>query len=473
MIIIVLIILLLIIGAITGVMFYRRYRRQKIQATALDITRKLPSTKTAVLRLRKPRNYKFLHHVPEPRYYNALSNELSDAPYINKFDDVSLWNQFHETPVRRVYQPMPRIEESDSRYAMVESAPRYDQHEARRPEGIPDEWQRYRNKPHDVDLPERSTNLQDSADYKAPGWTFDNNIPRDDSPKTGLSYSPVAKRPKNGNSQEHSDDSLHITVVSYNVRVDVDRKPHDWNSRAHHVLANIRRMKPDILCLQESSPKVRKYLLSNFHHFISCGAQRGIRSTEAVHILLHKKIWKVEKETTYVFNEKDPIRCSNNVCDASTVFNDVKDKHPRIFTYVILTHKKTGNRLHVFNTHLSLNFEIQRSSLIQLAAFIRQQVNEKEAVIVTGDFNSHYAPTEANTPLSQMMLCGFKDAHGLKNDSTFGDFVRVNPNTNKLDYILYRGALQLVRSGISDYVNKYRPSDHEAVFSEFAFTQNT
>jgi endonuclease/exonuclease/phosphatase family metal-dependent hydrolase len=256
-----------------------------------------------------------------------------------------------------------------------------------------------------------------------------------------------------------------FTVCSYNVRINVDPKPHDWTSRFPHLLVNLEQIKPSILCLQESSPRVKNDLLHHFPTFEAVGAIRSPGSTEAVHVLFDTRYWKKLKTATYVFNQKGPIICHEEICYAPTVFHNKKDKHTRIFTHIVLENSKK-QILHVINTHFSLHHQIQRESAKQLARFIKN----KKTVIVTGDLNSHYKPTDPDTPLQKLLNKGkLMDSHALANAPTFGTFQELKSDINKLDYILFKGAISCTDARVSNftYETNFRPSDHEAIYASF------
>ncbi len=263
-----------------------------------------------------------------------------------------------------------------------------------------------------------------------------------------------------------------FTVVSYNVRIDVDQFPHDWKTRSPDVVRNIKQLKPSILCLQESSNKVLIDLLRDEPSFMACGVKRSVRGDEAVHVLVDTRTWGIQNATTHVFRENGPLLCPGGACNADTVFGGKKDKYPRIFTHVRLIHKGTGTRVHVINTHFTLDPEMQGYFAQQLAMYV-QTLGSDANVIVTGDLNAHYAPRERNTPLEVLLARGgLCDSFDLEDVPTFAVSMATapDPNTHRLDYILYKGApLVRVDVGVAEYrqPNGHRPSDHEAVFARF------
>jgi endonuclease/exonuclease/phosphatase family metal-dependent hydrolase len=258
-----------------------------------------------------------------------------------------------------------------------------------------------------------------------------------------------------------------FVIMSYNIRVDVDKRPHNWKSRAHHVVANIKSIRPSVLCLQESSPQVKSHFQNSFPNWHILGDYRGRNSTEAVHILLDNNVWGQPTSNTFTLTEGGPVLCPQGACTAGTSFNGTKDKYPRVFTHVVATYKASGHNVNFVNTHLSLDDAIQEASASQLVDFIQTLSGP---VIICGDMNSHYPPNVQGTPLSILQASGkLQDAHQLRDTPTFGSFQSIKPDIHRLDYILFKG-LKCQYAGVSDYRygrEGFRPSDHEAVHATF------
>jgi len=266
----------------------------------------------------------------------------------------------------------------------------------------------------------------------------------------------------------------YFTVVSYNIRVDVDKPPHNWTARSQHVLNNIKQVNPDVICLQESSPKVKSFMSRAFQGWHAVGSYRGSQSFEAVYIFLNSQIWEKPVTHTYILTEGGPVMCPKNNCTQKTQFGGIKDKYPRIFTYAKTTHIPSGLKLHLLNTHLSLDPAIQSASIKQLVRFIKNKIPLLEPVIFSADMNSHYAPSDVTTPLSTFLTAAqFQDTLDLVDNPTFGDFSSVHADKHRLDYILFRPTgIICTSANISSYrygVNNYRPSDHEMLYARFQF----
>jgi len=260
-----------------------------------------------------------------------------------------------------------------------------------------------------------------------------------------------------------------FSVLCYNIRCDVDRSPHDWQSRRRHVLVNIARHNPGIVCLQESTSQVQQYLCQHLDgSYVAVGSVRDdSHRAEAAHILVDKNRWGILSQKTFVFTGNDPVVCETSACTSDTVFGGIRAKHVRVFTHVRLQGYRVVN---VINTHFPLDDVLQQACARQLSTYVASLT---DPVIVVGDFNSHYAPTAPDTPLQLLMTgAGLTDTNQLVDSSTFGSFSAVDHTVHKLDYILVKEqpGLALVNSSIVGFTygpSRFRPSDHEALIARF------
>ena len=259
-----------------------------------------------------------------------------------------------------------------------------------------------------------------------------------------------------------------FTIVCFNIRCDVDDPPHNWDSRKYEVFKNINRYKPSIVCLQESTEKVKQFLCDSLS-YDAVGSYRDRSSrAEAGHVLFDSTKWKLLSHSSFAYTEAGIKLCGSVACNGVTKFKDVKDKHTRIFTHVRL---KGAFEINVINTHFPLNKMLQMECAKQLREYINTiSTTPNTAIVVTGDFNSHYEPTLKGTPIEELLTnANLSDVNNLENIPTFGNFKKVKPKINKLDYILFRG-LKVLNAGVSDYrygKENFRPSDHQALFANF------
>jgi endonuclease/exonuclease/phosphatase family metal-dependent hydrolase len=280
-----------------------------------------------------------------------------------------------------------------------------------------------------------------------------------------ISFSPKETVPKRKFLPEKS-----FTIVCFNIRCDVDDPPHNWESRKYEVFKNIHRYKPSIVCLQESTEKVKQFLCNSLSYDAVGSYRDRSPRAEAGHVLFDSTKWKLLSHASFVYTEAGIKPCGSMACNGITKFKDVKDKHTRIFTHVRLM---GTSEIHVINTHFPLNKMLQMECAKQLGLYINAiSASPDTPIVVAGDFNSHYEPTSNGTPLQELLIhANLSDVNNLENIPTFGNFRKVKPTTNKLDYILFRG-LKVLNAGVSDYrygKERFRPSDHQALFANFVW----
>jgi endonuclease/exonuclease/phosphatase family metal-dependent hydrolase len=271
-----------------------------------------------------------------------------------------------------------------------------------------------------------------------------------------------------------------LTVVSYNARIDKDKPPHKWETRAKYFVDNLMLYKPDVITIQEATfqhTTVLEQMLCP--EYVLCGVYRSPKSVEANSVYVHKNLTIISQKT-YAFQTKSelPLLCAPPFCQNMIPMNEKVEKYPRIFTHVVLKSPTNSQQtIHVMNTHFPTNLEMQVACAARLTKFIQQTIPSFDSLVLTGDFNSHYSPTDSTQPVPNIITaCAFKDAHLGLDFSTYteGFEDKIESKYHRLDFILYRN-MKLVNSGMSHYRYKnledgkyYRPSDHELLYSVFA-----
>ena len=258
-----------------------------------------------------------------------------------------------------------------------------------------------------------------------------------------------------------------FTVVSYNVRIDMDRSPHRWVDRKRPVLQNILRVHPSVICLQESTDKVRRMFAARLPDFGMVTATRSAASDEAVPILYDRRQWRLKRGGTMVMTEAGPAPCVGGACHSKTRFGAVTARHPRLLTYAWL--ESSAGEVCVYNTHFPLARELQDQCARQIASVLGS--TETLPIVLTGDFNSHYDAAVGPNPIQTLLAAGLRDTLNLVPHSTFGSFHALCDDTPRLDFILYQ-QLELEAAAVSDFTygsQRYRPSDHSLLHATFKF----
>ena len=190
---------------------------------------------------------------------------------------------------------------------------------------------------------------------------------------------------------------LKLRIVSFNLRVPVDKPPHDWKQRKIRLLKDIKRMNPDIMGVQEATI---------FHHAelktlkdyrcIGSNTDRDKRS-EGVQIYYNAKRFMVINQTTTWLSDTPQVQSFAQGANL-----------PRVVTVGVFKERSSGRYFVVANTHLHhknqmvCHPEHGRALLRALKPYLEDQMT----VFITGDFNS----TPAG-PVPQALAKTFKDAH--------------------------------------------------------------
>lgn len=254
-----------------------------------------------------------------------------------------------------------------------------------------------------------------------------------------------------------------FSVLSYNVRCDNAKFPHDWKSRRAHVANVIRDSGASVVCLQESGPHVKKYVLEAMPAGWQCvGAYRNKARPEATHVLFDGNRWDILGTSTFLLSDRmDEFGQHEKHCTGSTEFGGVKAAHPRIVTHVCLK-DKAGQGLDVFNTHFPLLASLQVKCAHAVCGIARARTRPGFVPVIAGDFNCHtqeamdvfWADGWRSVVAPQEHT--FAEAFGDECDST-------------LDHVLVRQG-QEASGNVIRYAygeSRVRPSDHDAVCARF------
>jgi len=279
------------------------------------------------------------------------------------------------------------------------------------------------------------------------------------------------------------DSRVTVTCVSYNVRCNKDPSPHSWTERCSPIVSALSECQPDLIALQEAR--------EDYAHDIARVMGKSWRSTgyarrkgdEGTQILFDGDSLQYLNSTTYVLGDEGISPCPPSThCTHKSVFNGTQCAHVRIFTHTSFMHREAGTIFHAMNTHFPLILREQMQCAELLAKFINQNIDADEAVLLCGDFNSHYAPSKAGTPLARLLELSpsIVDCHGMEDFPTYAegfvvsDLTNCNSENHRLDYMLLRpgGGVSCVESQViaARYVHEsseevWRASDHEIMFA--------
>lgn len=237
-----------------------------------------------------------------------------------------------------------------------------------------------------------------------------------------------------------------LTIMSFNIQ---NKYVLDWfnkcfNSRMNKIVKIIEKENPDIIGLQEVTPKIKKLLETRFPQYNIIGRSRYDNKVIAdeYNLIMVSKKYKIISSGTYSLGPNIDKIGSKGILD---VF-------PRICSYVKF--ECQGKIIAIFNTHLDHLFNYnRRKQLKQIKTIINLQ--GASANIIMGDFNL----TRESEILKEFMDEDYKNAADDLEQPTF---------KNKfIDQILFSNDFSLTRTYIKGKkeLEKY-PSDHFPVVAK-------
>ncbi len=172
-----------------------------------------------------------------------------------------------------------------------------------------------------------------------------------------------------------------IQVMTYNIRYDSSNDGENrWEFRKESLVELINTYRPEIFGIQEGMYHQVAYLNKNLEDYTYIGVGRdGGTQQGAISALFYDKTkFSVEKEATFWLTEK-----------RETIAIGWDAAYKRICTYGLFKHKKSSNKLWIFNTHFDHVGVIAREmSAKQIISKIKE-LNDKELpIILMGDLNS-------------------------------------------------------------------------------------
>jgi endonuclease/exonuclease/phosphatase family metal-dependent hydrolase len=255
------------------------------------------------------------------------------------------------------------------------------------------------------------------------------------------------------------DPSEGLRVMSFNIRYGTANDgDNSWPNRKEQVLEVIREYDPDLLGLQEALPFQSKLLRENLasHTWYGPGRLGPGDDGEACSIYWRKdRFQKLDHGTFWL--SPSPGEVASKGWDAAL---------PRICSWVRLIDLGTKGEFIYANTHFDHRGEEARLESAKLLA----SYFGDDPIILTGDFNAD----EPSPPMRALRDAGFLDSYR----SVFPDATEVGtftgfqeaPTRGKIDYVYYRGALEVLGASIDNKRRAGRwPSDHFPVTATFRF----
>lgn len=261
-----------------------------------------------------------------------------------------------------------------------------------------------------------------------------------------------------------------LRVMTYNIRREgKEGKPERlWNNRSQLLIDLIQEIGPDIMGLQEVTPKQ----LSDINNalsplFTSFGESRGsslmgFGADEGTPIYYKRDKLSAsnEEQGTFVINA-----VTNSILGIWTPFERFQTGWlPRICTWGRFKINETGQEFYFYNTHFDHMFDEAKVTCAKsIANHIMKQNKENLPVILVGDFNADF------TDRIKDIFSDFKN--GL--DSAVEKYGPVETETGwtedklkKIDHIVVKGISQVLYHAVIPRKGAIYPSDHRPVFAD-------
>lgn len=244
-----------------------------------------------------------------------------------------------------------------------------------------------------------------------------------------------------------------IKVVTFNVLVEISSKPGvpSWRERKDLCIQALKAKDPDILGLQEPTPRQVEFFLEELPDYTAIVAEEFPDVA-----LLYKPAVFTERERGHWWLSPTPEKRSRGFGNFI----------PRILVWAKLTHKATGRDLYVFNTHFD-NTQPSQKRMAELCETKMAPFRESGLpMIFLGDFNTD----QKRGDYARLTSNGWRDSYTASPRATpdgRDDNVSTMRGEGRIDHIFYRGpGLEAITWERFDSPDPARPlSDHYPVFA--------
>lgn len=251
-----------------------------------------------------------------------------------------------------------------------------------------------------------------------------------------------------------------VKVLSYNIRLDVASDGENrWDNRKEMLTAQVTRLSPDFMGVQEALPQQMDYLDTNLkdYDYIGVGRDDGKREGEFSAIFYNKAKYKpVEQSTFWLSDTPDKVSFG---WDAAC---------RRICTYGLFENLKTRQKIWVFNTHFDHVGNVARVNSAKLILSKIKALNINNfPLVLTGDFNLEPDSEPINLITSQLNDSKLIAESISGPVATFNAFKVDEPAKVRIDYVFVPKNITVIKYEVLREVKNNRyPSDHFPVYVE-------
>jgi len=261
-------------------------------------------------------------------------------------------------------------------------------------------------------------------------------------------------------------------LMTYNIKfASPDFKP-SWQERREMMINMIQKYKPDIIGTQEGLKEQIDYLADHLPDYVAIGeGRKGGDDDEHMAIFYRRDKFRLREMQSFQLSETPEIIGSGPEVNPRMVtwarfalINRPSEGEVVQYPQDYRGHWENTREFYVFNTHY-FNGRIDSLARLNASKLILKRVNElnrfgswtdERPVFLLGDFNCR-----PGSPPYKVLI-------GDKNTTNTDLLKNSFEDEKKIDWILYKGALKVLKYEEVDYnVNEVYPSDHKPVYVEF------
>lgn len=257
-------------------------------------------------------------------------------------------------------------------------------------------------------------------------------------------------------------DAQNIKLMSFNVRMGIaDDGENNWELRKEAAAKMLAMEAPDCFGVQEAYDFQRDYFLEKMPSYKAVGKGRNDGSDSGEHMC--------------IFYDTDKLTLVRNDDFWLSETPDVPSKgwdakYPRIATWVLLQHNKSGKRFFVVNTHLDHKGVLARkNSVILIKDKIESMNPDSLPMVLMGDFNLE-ENDDAIIYFNSLMNNARLTARSTDHKDSFNAWG--NTDDGKIiDYIYYTGFSKCVKfkTITGKWMGRNLLSDHNPIVAGFVF----
>jgi endonuclease/exonuclease/phosphatase family metal-dependent hydrolase len=251
-----------------------------------------------------------------------------------------------------------------------------------------------------------------------------------------------------------------LGVMTYNLRYASPEGKHAWPLRRPVMAELIRKYAPDVIGTQEGVHRQLVDLEQDLpaYRWIGLGRDGGSHGEFMAVFYRTERLEPLEYDHFWLSDTPAVM--------GSTTWGNT---NRRMVTWVRFRDRATDQQFYLLNTHFDHRIQQAREKSAQLVLQRAEELNTTLPMLLVGDFNAVAGKNRVYTALVEEGP--FEDAWLAAKErsnvsGTFHGFAGVVDQMPRIDWILLRGAADVLRAEVITYANEGRyPSDHFPVMA--------